>query len=455
MLSLTNICLCITGSLTIIFIVLNLKSKLKLQVTQDELSKFAKIKDDTQLKLDLLMAELSDFKLKNTELETRLETLDELKDKASYLEGEKERLTKDVTFLTTKLSAAEEYFEKRSLEQRQLEEAFLQKAKASVSEISLNMVKNSAEINNELMARAAEQTKQTTSELMQKFENTVKNLEVVKELASGTKNDIDAIKNIFKNSNSTGLQGEAILLNTLRDLGFAEGRDYISQFTARKEDGGTDKPDAIVYLNGGMDLMVIDSKSSTFFLNTELSEEERDAKIRQSMENHIKTLSAKNYIESVKNQVRQTKGTNPDKVHLFMFLPSEDCIRVVLKAYPNFYSDAMSKNIYICGPITLHYALDIALRGIQNYYINENYAKIIAEVKTLIDRTAKLTEHANDIIIKYNGMAGAIEKFQSSFTSRILPQHSKINKLIAKTDANIAIADVTIVQEHSKPLELL
>ena len=76
------------------------------------------------------MAELSDFKLKNTELETRLETLDELKDKASYLEGEKERLTKDVTFLTTKLSAAEEYFEKRSLEQRQLEEAFLQKAKA-------------------------------------------------------------------------------------------------------------------------------------------------------------------------------------------------------------------------------------------------------------------------------------------------------------------------------------
>ena len=454
MLNLTTICFYIATPLLLLFVVLYLKCKLKIDFDFKEGAKLKENLARLELENQNLTKQINQLNIKTTELETRLETLDEVKDKSSYLEAENLKLSKDKTFLETKLKAAEDYFEKRGQEQAKLEEAFLQKAKASILEISEGMIKSSVEINHEFANQAQEVTKQTTKDLLEKFETTVKNLEVVKEIASGTKSDIDAIKNIFKNSNSTGLQGEAILINTLQDLGFTEGRDYISQFNARKEGGGSDKPDAIVYLNGGKDLMVIDSKSSMYFLNTELEEVERDKKIKQSMETHIKTLSSKSYIESVKEEVYKTKGTKPDKVHLFMFLPSEDCIRVVLRAYPSFYSDAVSKNIYICGPITLHYALDIAKRGLQNHYINENYAKIIEEVKILIERTARLTKYADDIVVKYNQMADSIGNFRSSFDARIIPQHSKISKLLAKTDKSIQISDVQISQENSKPLEL-
>src|SRR5690606_13914507 len=99
---------------------------------------------------------------------------------------------------------------------------------------------------------------------------------------------------------SQGAWGELVLERVLELSGLQEGRDYELQLVFKHEDGGRPRPDLIVHLPDGKDL-VIDSKVSLTAYERGCSstdDAEREAAIREhvaSLRRHIDGLGKRDY----------------------------------------------------------------------------------------------------------------------------------------------------------------
>ena len=200
-----------------------------------------------------------------------------------------------------------------------------------------------------------------------------------------------------------------ILEHTLANAGFISGNDFELQYSTID---GKYKPDAIVFLTNE-DIMIIDSKSSQFFIpESDITEDQKNKKIKDSMLNHINALSKKDYKNSVIESLKKTHKKNVRNVHLFMFLSSEIFIEMAIKAFLGFYGECLKSGIYPCGPITLSYAIDIAKISKTQYHADKNLHDILGQIDKLIKQSLVLFQRADIIIKEYGQMNDAIEKFQ-------------------------------------------
>jgi len=175
-------------------------------------------------------------------------------------------------------------------------------------------------------------------------------------------------------SKTQGNWGEMILERILELSGLENGREYETQFSARDGEGDRYRPDAIVHLPGGRDI-VVDAKISlkAYTRASEaLDESARAAALAEhvaSVRAHITQLGRKNY------HALQGLGSLD---FVLMFIPSEAAYIEAVKADPRLYEAALSQNIGLVCPSTLL----PTLRTVENLWKMErqsNNAKAIAE----------------------------------------------------------------------------
>lgn len=146
-----------------------------------------------------------------------------------------------------------------------------------------------------------------------------------------------------------GAWGELILERILELSGLQEGREYQTQFAARDQDGGRYRPDAVVHLPGGRDIVVDAKVSLTDYLRyCEAADEvARAAALAAhvgSLRNHIRSLGQKNY------HALEGLGSLD---FVLMFVPSEAAYIEAVKAAPGLYEEALASNIGLVCPSTL------------------------------------------------------------------------------------------------------
>lgn len=196
------------------------------------------------------------------------------------------------------------------------------------------------------------------------------------------KNEANNLTKALKgDSKKQGNWGEIILERVLERSGLVKDQEYRLQ-AVFKEDDGRKIPDAIILLPEEKHL-VIDSKVSLTayerWVNAE-DEIEQAQYLRQhvqSMESHIRELSAKNY--------HDLYGIHsPDFVLLFM--PIESALSVAIKEKPDLFSDAWDRRVVIVGPSTLL----ATLRTIASVWVqerqNRNVLDIAKEAGALYDK---------------------------------------------------------------------
>lgn len=196
------------------------------------------------------------------------------------------------------------------------------------------------------------------------------------------KNEANNLSRALKgDSKKQGYWGEIILERVLERSGLVKDQEYRLQAVFR-EDDGRKIPDAIILLPEEKHL-VIDSKVSLTayerWINAE-NEIEQIPYLRQhvqSIESHIRELSAKNY--------HDLYGIHsPDFVLLFM--PIESALSVAVKEKPDLFSDAWDRRVVIVGPSTLL----ATLRTIASVWIqerqNRNVLEIAKEAGALYDK---------------------------------------------------------------------
>ena len=175
--------------------------------------------------------------------------------------------------------------------------------------------------------------------------------------------------------------GEEILNSLLLSYGFREGVEFDLQKQYKNEMGERFKPDVILHLPEGKDV-VIDSKVSLKDYADYIADQANEAALKKhiaSIENQIKNISIKEYenLEGVKSLD-----------FIFVFIPIEGALLLALQYRPNLFDDALKKNIMLVSPSMLSMSLKTVNFMWQTDKQNKNADEIARQAGKMYDKLA-------------------------------------------------------------------
>ncbi|SKB68662.1 DNA recombination protein RmuC [Sphingobacterium nematocida] len=233
-----------------------------------------------------------------------------------------------------------------------------------------------------------------------------------------------------------GNWGEVVLERVLERSGLNRDQEYRMQVSLADDQGRRFQPDAIIDLPDNKQL-VVDSKVSLVsyekFVNA-LTDEERTIHLKQhvqSVENHVRELSVKNY--------HSLYGIHsPDFVLLFM--PIESALSVAVMQKPELFSDAWDRKVVIVSPSTLLATLRTIAAVWKQERQNRNVLDIAREAGLLYDKfVGFLTdmEHIQSHLDKASEKHGEAMRKLTSGTGNIVRKVENLKVLGAKANKQI------------------
>jgi DNA recombination protein RmuC len=319
-------------------------------------------------KIDFLQQKLLQFE-KQSEL---------LKQVAEQLEKQKQELYKDKDNMLSKLS--EELMKKNHEQQSQISE----KQQENIRKITENLFKNFESVTSKLTA-LDDEVKKSSGEITQ-----TRNA-LLSPGGAGRTSEI-TLENILKNSNL--LEKES--LNSAGDYILQSHFSSAASLDAKR-------PDVILFLPNNQ-ILVIDSKSSSHFLDLEAAQSEEEKKeilnkIKASFRKHLEDLKRKDYADFLFEELRSL-NISDYKIFSVMFLQTEQMLEVIKKADKEFEQRALDAKIIVATPIALIHLLSSAKFIIDRFKQEKNIEALKVEVQKLLDGLA--------IIIKDSGELGKL-----------------------------------------------
>jgi DNA recombination protein RmuC len=191
----------------------------------------------------------------------------------------------------------------------------------------------------------------------------------------------DLTKALTYDNKQQGDWGEEILSSLLSSYGFREGAEFDLQKQYKNEMGEKFKPDVILHLPEGKDV-VIDSKVSLKDYADYIADQSNEIALKKhlaSIENQIKNISIKEYenLEGVKSLD-----------FIFVFIPIEGALLLALQHRPNLFDDALKKNIMLVSPSMLSMSLKTVNFMWQTDKQNKNADEIARQAGKMYDKLA-------------------------------------------------------------------
>lgn len=313
----------------------------------------------------------------NTHLQQRLE---EQKQELSKIQ---EKFTKDFQLIANKI-----------LEENSAK--FSQQHKTSL-DIIINPLKEKID----LFEKKVQHVYETEAAQRNVLKGEIKQLiELNQQMSNETQNLTNALKGNVK---TQGNWGELILETILEKSGLVKDREYKTQVSITTEEGKKYQPDVIVSLPENK-CLVIDAKTSLiayeqFVSSTNEAEKELALKAHlQSIKNHIKLLSEKNY-----QHLYQIKTLD----FVLLFMPIEPAFSLAMQYDANLFNDAFEKNIVIVSPSTLLATLRTIANIWRQEYQNKNAIEIAEKAGNLYDKFVGFIEDLEKVGTKMNDAQNA------------------------------------------------
>ncbi len=207
-----------------------------------------------------------------------------------------------------------------------------------------------------------------------------------------------------------GNWGELILERVLEQSGLRKDHEYETQGGFRDADNNILKPDVIIHLPQDKDIIVDSKVSLIAYEKYSAADEEQQAILLKehitAIENHIKTLSEKDY-----SSLKGVKSLD----FVLMFIPIEPAFLVAFQNNDKLFSDAFNRKIIVVTPTTLLATLK-TIENLWRYEKQNQNARIIAE-------------RAGNIYDKFRGFIEDIEKLGKQLDTTQGTYHDALNKL--------------------------
>lgn len=258
--------------------------------------------------------------------------------------------------------------------------------------------------------------------------------EINHQMSLDAKNLTKALKG---ESKTQGLWGEMVLQSILDTSGLREGEEYEKEKVLSSQlNSGVYRPDVVVHLPHSRDI-IIDAKTSLsayeMYVNAKSDQEQEVYKKEhiQSIKNHIKLLSQKDYMT--------LKGMN-SLDFVFMFVPIESALLLALQTQSSLFDEAFKKGIVLVGPTTLMISLKAIEHSWQSQKQENNAKEIALRAGLLYDKFVLFVESVE----KLSKQLGVFQKsFDETFSrmhtgvGSITSQFHKLKLLGAKNSKNL------------------
>ncbi|MGI9008889.1 MAG: DNA recombination protein RmuC [Streptosporangiaceae bacterium] len=228
-----------------------------------------------------------------------------------------------------------------------------------------------------------------------------------------------------------GRWGELQLRRVVELAGMSARCDFDEQVTVTGSDGTQVRPDMVVRLAGGKNI-VVDSKVSlaAYLEAAETSDEQvvqaRLAAHARHLKEHVDRLAAKAYWESL----------SPAPEFVVLFIPGEAFLAPALEHDPGLLEYAVGRKVHIATPITLVTMLRTAQYAWQQDALSEHARAVFDLGRELYDRLAGLGGHVADLGKSLSGAVAAYNRTIGTLESRVLVSARRLNAL-GVTDAEL------------------
>ncbi len=236
------------------------------------------------------------------------------------------------------------------------------------------------------------------------------------------KKETQALTRALRTPNIRGRWGEIQLKRVAELSGMINHCDFVEQKQDQEE--GRSRPDMIVYLPGGRNV-IVDAKTpfEAYLDAMQTTDEDIKASKLKSHAKHVRShilgLGKKSYFE----KFEQT----PEFVVLF--LPSEGFFSAALEEDPSLIEIGVDQNVIIATPMTLIGLLRAIAYGWKQEKLSQSAKEIALLGKELYKRLLDMQGHMQKLGKSINSSVETYNKMVGSYESRVMVSGRKFQKL--------------------------
>ncbi len=216
----------------------------------------------------------------------------------------------------------------------------------------------------------------------------------------------------LRSSSTRGTWGETQLRRVVECAGLLSRVDFVEQPSAASPDGGQVRPDLVVQLPGGKQLVVDAKAPLTAFLDATTA---TDDVARRSLHlAHAKAL--RGHIDVLAGKAYWT-AFSPSPEMVVCFVPGDAILAAALQADPALHEQALAKRVVLASPGTLMALLRTVAFTWQQDALSGNARQLFeigrelySRLATLGGHSAKLGRSLHRAVEDYNALIGTLER---------------------------------------------
>jgi DNA recombination protein RmuC len=275
----------------------------------------------------------------------------------------------------------------------------------------------------ETLARVEQQLRESDAARTRSHAALAEQVHIARQTSEQLRAQTQALVSALRRPEARGRWGELQLRRVVELAGMSARCDFDEQVTVTSADGPL-RPDMVVRLAGGKNIVVDSKVSLAAYLEAAQSEDEdvRAARMEahaRHLRDHVDRLAAKAYWAAL----------SPSPEFVILFIPGEAFLAPALERDPGLLEYALARKVHIATPTTLVTMLRTAQYAWQQEALADNARAVFDLGRELYDRLGSLGRHVDRLgralttaVSTYNQAVGSLE-------SRVLVTARRLNDL--------------------------
>ena len=241
-----------------------------------------------------------------------------------------------------------------------------------------------------------------------------------------------------------GRWGEMTLRNVMEQAGLSQHCDFSEQVSEAGETG-RQRPDAIIHLPGGRQIVVDSKVSLESYMAATATDDTAQRALHlkahaASVQRHVNLLSSKDYQSNLGNRFD----------YVAMFIPGENFFAAALEEAPDLIEKAIGKAVIVTTPTTLIALARTVAHLWRQHEMNANAMEAAELGAELYVRIGKMLEHMQKLGKSLNGSVDAFNDVMGSVDKRVMPTLRRFEELSIAPPAKTA-AEPKLVEARARP----
>ena len=291
------------------------------------------------------------------------------------------------------------------------------------------------------LARVEEQLRESDQARTRSHAALAEQVHLARQTSEQLRDQTAALVTALRRPEARGRWGELQLRRVVELAGMSARVDFDEQVSV---DSGALRPDMVVRLAGGKNIVVDSKVSLAAYLEASEASDEAVQALRldahaRHLRDHIDRLSAKAYWAAL----------SPSPEFVILFIPGEAFLAPALERDPGLLEYAIRRRVHVATPTTLVTMLRTAQYAWQQEALSENARAVFDLGRELYERLSGLGKHVDRLGRSLNSSVAAFNQTVGSLESRVMVSARRLNDL-GVTDGSLLAPE--LVEEQARAL---